>query len=554
MESDFFKFFSKKAVVFSLLGALMAIVYVPFMIHGGISMEGWVGVDAASGTTWADNFWVVLRHVPNRPVLVAIAFLTGRLFGENPVGYNVLSILFWLMNCALAASVLKRFLGGTAAMLFVLFASVPVAASSALLHSSVLLGMIAAVLFWTVSFHYLVKFQEGKKWLDFALGYFFVLMSLLTYEVTLPLIVLNILLPFVYRDKKVVLKIVGHGLMVASLVGLSSLNQLILMPRLLHIHISSLILNGMTLRRVVWSVGSWFYSLSFDLPILLLSSLNKVGILEFSEVALLLFLLIFGIKQMSNQLETRSGMRKLFLMTVLISLMSCAALFIFSIAKPSTYGYANRVLLSSYFLLCIFLADATSHLSKSRAYWVCALVLLPFYTSMISQRDNFIEAARLAKAILEDCAHKVLEQNVPAPAAVFANVPEHTAKNINNEEVLLGWWDFGFGLKYFTKGVVDPVKSHVITVNYLVKKADEGYENHFTSRAAEVRKNLWYYEYDIKSGQSFLRRIPEDQDIHVLIDEIKAKNLNGIVPILSLEIKERVKSRFKLGRDLLRKG
>lgn len=191
-----------------------------------------------------------------------------------------------------------------------------------------------------------------------------------------------------------------------------------------------------------------------------------------------------------------------------------------------------------FFLILTILASYIVYIShKLNKYLI--LIILPVIVTLhcstfIVQRDNYIKAAGIQKYVIQDVISKYNRSNYSDKrnAVILGNVPQYLNENFNDETI----WsdevsDFGIALNLnsegnlngiaLTKRKIDskdfPFERVVITDTQIV------IDKYFSANI----KDLWYYEYNLDSKESYLIKIKDKQDLEKTIQLIVKENINS---------------------------
>jgi len=522
------------------LVCVWALIFTPHLLHSGFVSDDW-GV-VRSGLTIA-GFWDLYASwfplFSNRPAAPLILSVFSKLCGGEPGGYIIANLVMWLAGLIIIARVLLRFLSIRFVVIFLSLASFPSIASTVLFSVGMQLVGVASILFWAISLYLLDCHLTKQRYVYLIASYFFVLLSLLTYEIILPFLVISMLYPalfdFEFRKAAVKNHVNKYILPTFLLLVAISLFQTIIMPFFMPVYSR---LSPGSLSSCLASLMSWFWALLVDFPILLVDALQRVFLTNYNEfnlgivsivVAGVFAFLLFGTsryRQTGAPAGKRPdiGMKYLLLCIAVLALLSASFLFMLSGASAHVGGYANRGMTSTWILLALVVA-IVSEIYWRRVFSLFVLTLIVLNAcSFMLQRENYANSWTLQNEIARSLVKTFREAKVPLEkATVLAHVPPHVPSSYNNEEVFLNSWDLSGALWFADHSFsMNAMPLNPGTVKHLSLTSDGVSLTYWKSDFS----NFWFYEYNARFGNDKLSRISDMSDMKAVAEQVSNAKFN----------------------------
>lgn len=560
---------SNRRLAFVAVLVLGCVAYLPYIFGGGSFMIDDLMMIVQSHfdkSVWKTFvFWNTLGGGGMRPLGSTFFALTPPLFGTNPIPYILLNTACWIAAIVLVSRVVKDYCGESVALWFIVLGIIPTIASSTIFEPIVMIIGSSSTLFWVLSLWNLQEYLKGKKILNLILTYLLVIIGLLIYEVSAPLLLITALLPLLptlanhrWSESLVRREALRYGAPVALVIIGLALFQKLIVP-LYGVSLSRL--SARPLGDMARSFGRWLFSVVIDTPVMLVSSLTHYGAGLFVRwdwwllvLAVVAFVVILR-KAVPELATTNKSQRErqLFLAMIVLTLLGCSALAVFSGFNMRVEGIENRFLGSTWILLSILLAAAFARLQHGFGVIVPALIVVMTYFSFMIQAQNYIANRRLQEAVINDSFTKLQAAQIQPGAFIIGNVPIYANNNFNNEVVFAYRHDFGGQLKmrFDSKTLID--EGQVVNVNreaptndttrfFLSRDRDTVMTGNLTGLMKRpLNGNVWWYEYDQYTQASRLVRLRDS--LH--FDSIWTANRQGSVNIAVLPVTERFRNNIK---------
>ena len=492
--------------------AFILLTYLPLILHGGIIVDDWG--DIAHNLTCANFSDCYLSWFPlfsNRPLApLPITTLTF-LFETNFSAYLICNTAIYLAAIYLFASVIKKIVTYEAALIFFLLASIPMIAMP--LVSSPINQSTATVsfLYWAISLWLLYQGTHKKLWVFFCASYLFLLFSFLTYEIILPLILINALLPWIILGDgqqkttwfKYCIKFILPILVILLIV---TLWQKGIAPRFMEVDSRLKFIPSHSLAKL----HTWLHVFFMQIPSLFLKTKDFFTIYSLFTALILVFcLLSCQLSRPIPSIVNNSNWR--FFLVCCLTLFASVFIFILSDESAVSWGYQARGLSSTWFTFALFLAAASSITKKLRFIYLIILIIFFFLSSLSfsAQRDGYIESWKIQKIIINDVLHKLNTQVTKPNLIVFGDVPKFLNLNYNDEIVFSQSWDFGDALRIYNP--------QLIASGAVIDSRKKDFHNlQFTNEYILLdgwwkndANNMWFYDFDPISKQGKLFKIED---------------------------------------------
>lgn len=495
-----------------LLVLYCTLLYEPLILQGGIIVDDWgdLGQNLDCGT-FIDCYRSWFPLFANRPLAPIALVLSTFAFGMQFWAYLAFNAVVFLAGLGILSIVVRRVLGDLPALGFFLLASVPIIAMPIVASPINCLVNNSSFLLWSLSLLSLSQYCKTQRIIFYCATYLFLLLSLLTYELVLPLVVLMVMLPYAMMPGSVIKSIWQYALRFIAPIGLVVLLvlcwQKIIAPQLFSIVYSRLEFSWAT---TYWGLDGWLSIFYQQLPILFkkLSSLAglQIGLIGLGVIALYLALL-WVLRPRSALASCQPNSRFVLLSTGVVCL-ACYVLFALGGAKEVVIGtYAARILSSSWIAFALLLAALVgSTLGIARYFFIACLIGVTVLsaTSFTVSRDRYIASWKMQQTIIADVLLQIKKQSIQEPIAVVGDVPQYLSNSFNQEIVFSAPWDFGFALRIYSRGqvtggaVIDSARG---LFHDLKLKGDEILLDSFW-RASPP--NLWFYRFNPKTEQGSL--------------------------------------------------
>ena len=509
-----------------LIILFILILYIPYVLHGGLIVDDWGVVrNARQFPGLINTFLSWFPLFSNRPLAPLILSLTGNLFGANPAGYIIVNIILWFLSSIILNLTFKPYVSNKFHIIFSLFYALPVIASTVIFSPAMQMIDPFSILLWSFSLYFLSRHLIKNDRLSLIISFIFIFLSLLIYEITLPLLVINALLPAMHGkiNKSAVKKLFfTYILPILGILGLIFVLQKIIMPEFMAVY--SRLTPSLSPQKNLMIIAAWFYRLSIDTIHLLIGSLFfKGGAVFFKietwvSIGILAAIFILYKKNPGGNIVQRPETQKKLQLILLTALAGTIFLFLLSGQYLSIAGYPNRGNASIWILITLNIAmlpEWSPHIKKFSI--IIFIILGLFTTSFITTRDNYIRSYKLQMEITDDVIAKTGPFQSPG-MTVIGNVPSYLPENYNNEDLLGQYWDFGYLLSLKSNIKIaggntlndERINGKVITVT------DDKITFDTSNPWITDYSNLYFYSYNPDYSKSKLTRIKTSAEFKTL--------------------------------------
>jgi hypothetical protein len=449
-------------VIVVLLALYSALLYLPLILQGGIIVDDWGDLGQnLDCTEFLDCYLNWFPFFSNRPLAPVPLVLSTLAFGMQFWAYLAFNAVVYLLAISMVALVVNRLLGILPALGFWMLAAVPIIAMPVLTSPINCLINNASFVLWASALLMLAQYCKTHRLHWYGLSYLCLALSLLTYEIVLPLLVLTVMLPYVL-DSQASQRSLGQYVMryiapVLAAVMLMLVWQKMIAPQLFTIVYS----------RIEWSWDKIYFGFT-GWPSIFYEQLPNLfkKLIVFSPLQSAAWILgVFGLSFLLGYIlgPTRSAMAKSRFILLCMSLVfvACFVLFALGGAKEVEIGnYAARILSSTWIAFALLLAALVGVVGAYGAV-LCSVFLMVIISimalsaaSFVISRDQYIASWQLQQKIISDVITLMKEQSITQPLAILGDVPQYLDKNFNQEVVFSAPWDFGFALRIYSRGQV----------------------------------------------------------------------------------------------------
>jgi hypothetical protein len=489
-----------------LLGLFILFGYLPLITQAGISVDDWGDIShnlsCSSFAACYQSWFPLFSNRPLAPLpIVVLTFALGNWYG----GYLLINSLIYLAAIAICAKVIAHISHQGNAMIFALFAAIPIIAMPVITSPINQSTATVSFLLWSLSLASLWQFLQSGKTRYWLGAYVLLLLAFLTYEVILPLLVFTALLPWIANSQ-------SHRPL-----SLRYLTQFIL-PMVVVLAIVTLWQKGIAPQfmevdsRLKWMPGEAVIKLYTFLDCFsCIFPANSRSVFENARLSWLRrcdgrCLRINKLRSgdlgscktvciPANYLGVKE--QTLFIVSI-FCFLSSASIFILSNESAVSGGYQARGLSSTWFAFAIALAAIFPTQRALRALWIGTLTI--FFTlsalCFCIERNQTITAWQLQLRIVEDAHALIKAQQLPAGAVVMGDVPHYLTPNFNDEIVFSQPWDFGAALAIRTNGAIEPgpvIDSRRAELRNLRIENDRVLAQNFSGATLE---QFWLYRFD----------------------------------------------------------
>jgi len=492
------------------------IMYLPLLIGGGIIIDDWGGVahnfqcEGIFNSCFIDQYRNTFLSVfTNRPLAALPIVVSTILFKTHFTWYLYLNTTLFLSAILITAWVIDKLSGKIAAIIFAYVAAIPLISMPLVVSPINLMDSTQAYLFWAISLFLLYSYCKKNSFFAYVGSYLLLVCGFFTYEVFLPLLTMNALIPFLlnrreYEHKKLryFYKFIVPLFVVLTIVYLW---QKVIGPH--YYEIPSRL--NFAWGNVIPSFLSWVNIFATDIPMLFFKAR------KFLSIHLIIYSLVYVTSiviswRVISSNKTSHDEMFAYLIVCTLCLLCSSLILVLSGTRAIIGGYESRALSSTWFgfaffcsaLSVFFYNQINSFLKKI----VVALFLAILFFCCLSfgiQKENYIKSWEMQMHLVNDALELIAKEDIVPGALIIANVPAYLEKNYNNELIFDTPWDFGSALRIFTNsliagGTVIDAKNR----NFHNAMIVDGIFSMDQMEKINNFSNLWLYDYvsNLKKG------------------------------------------------------
>jgi hypothetical protein len=478
-----------------------------------------------------------------RPISTFLRVLTFKIFQENLFFYNFTSFFIWLMTILILSLSIKKLFGNTTRLIFILLGSFPFYSSTIFFENYVFTSYMASIFFWSLSLFFLIKYSEKKNKKDIFFGIFFTIISMLTLEYVLPLLLLNIFFPLI-NNYRLNLK---NNVSIKNILNQNKFIYVLLFFILLFFifkilsvkiifgdeNVYGFSFNGMD--SILQSLY-YFVVIFIELPILLLKSLFYLLEIKYFIILLLLSIFYLALGKINKSEKPIILKKNLFFYVLVLSLFGCSIIFFLSYYPSTSYGYYNRMMVPSFILLSIITSVIFQKILNSKKILNAIIVIfisLLWISSLNIQIDNYVKSWKLRDNILNNISKEIEKIDDINNTVLILNAPYHLSKNYNNEHVFFTTWNLQSHIYLLTakKILSFPVSHRIINdANYYPSHNINNFKN-------KIKDKKFIYIKYIENGNLTVNKIANYEELKSNFEDMKKKKINDKNIILREKIR-----------------
>ena len=497
-----------------LLGLFILFSYLPLITQAGISVDDWGDIShnlsCSSFAACYQSWFPLFSNRPLAPLpIVVLTFALGNWYG----GYLLINSLMYLAAIAICAKVIARISHQGNAVIFALFAAIPIIAMPVITSPINQSTATVSFLLWSLSLASLWQFLQSRQTRYWLGAYVLLLLAFLTYEVILPLLVLTALLPWITDNQShrpLSLRYLTQFILpMVAVLAIVTLWQKGIAPQFMEVDSRLKWMPG----EAVMKLYTFFHVFFRQIPALFLKMPSYIGLDGLLAAALgfaSLGAVIFGlIKDPLAKSRASKSMGKRFFIVAILCFLSSSSIFILSNESAVSGGYQARGLSSTWFAFAIVLAAIFPSQRTLRALWLSALAIFLTLSTLCFciERNQTIAAWQLQLSILDDAHSLIQAQQLPLGAVVMGDVPHYLTPNFNDEIVFSQPWDFGAALAIRTNGAIQAgpvIDSRRAELRELRLESNQVLAQNFPGAPLE---QFWLYRFDPLQNKGSLIQI-----------------------------------------------
>ena len=545
----------KHKILFTLI-IILFVSYWNYILNNGFGSGDDISLliyEGSKDISFIDSFIKSYFNPTNiaRPISTFLRVSTFKIFQENLFFYNFASLFTWLITITILSLSIKKLFGNTTRLIFILLGSFPFYCSTIFFEIYVFTSYMASIFFWSLSLFFLIKYSENKNKKDIFFGIFFTIISMLTLEYVLPLLLLNLFLPLInnyhlnLKDNDSIKNILNKNKFIYVLLFFI---LLFFIFKILSVkiffgdeNVYGFSFNG--LNSILQSLY-YFVVILIELPILLLKSLFNLLKIKYFIIVLLLSTFYLFLSKINKSEKPIILKENLFFYVLVLSLFGCSIIFFLSYYPATSFGYYNKMMVPSFILLSIITSVIFQKILNSKKILNTIFVIFISFlwiSSLNIQIDNYVKSWELREGILNNISKEIEKIDDINSTVLILNAPYHLSKNYNNEPVFFTTWNLQSHIYLLTakKILSFPVSHRIINnANYYPSHNI----NNFKSKIKD--KKFLYIEY-FENGSITVNKIDNYKKLKKKIEQIKKLKINNQNIILREKIRTKLISFVK---------
>lgn len=523
------KIASKKNYNNLLILGLITIVYLPYILLVGFGQgDDFFHVNfIEQNPSIIENIKVNLSMSPARPIASIILGFMHSIVRNNIVIYNLISFCLWITSALILKNCFKIIVNKDFAKIFFIIFSFPYLCFSIFIGNTMWSGYILFIFFWSIAFYFQIKFYKKNDYAYQIAYLFFLIISLFTFELIISLLIINCLVPLIFKMDKI--KFLLNFIIILLFSVFFLFFKTYLLPNLFDFKIYGF--SEINLKTFLQGIY-FFYAISFENAILLLNSLKH----SLNFTSFFIFLFIFFI---FRNFKKRQKLKKHFIFIIFfLSLLSCFLIFFISGYPAVTYGHYNKTLVPAFLSLSFIISYIILYF-KFNKHIVIMLIFLIVNSTYI-QINNYADATTIKKDLIKKLSTYVKKYNVTDEDIILVNSPLFVENNYNNEEIVFTTWDIKFRILNTTKKNTNFWLINDRLINNLSYYPVANFMNSNYLRNDFIKQpKLFYYEYNDKLNN--FEVLNSKEDVLIKIEHLKDRKINSDNYILREKIREQLK-------------
>lgn len=443
LSKNFKNLILKKYNYIFLIIAAYYFINLNYILNGGIIYDDWSLSANHIGVSLYEKIKInCLLFFNTRPIGgLYVAILTE--FEKNDFAYIFINISIWLFSGLILYFSLLRFLNINSSLVFLCIYLFPSFASTPFFSPVTQSLGVLSIFFWSLSLY----FSVNKKKIFVIL---FFILSLLTYEYTVVLFLINILFLsfqkissnkniFIYNFKKfivlflvLIIFVIAFQFIIAKITDNNAPLKYAFSFQENKVIFEENFFNNVT-KYFTKPIEIIFY----EIPILFLNSLKFINLKLHNILAyIILFCLFIKLYKLKYKSENYFFIKIFFILLIFSSFfVFCMYLIVSSV--PQINGYYNRGLVALFLCFAFFIAIINEYKFKNSfinnlKFIVILLVIFLNFNSFLIQKNNYADTERVRDKILSNVKNtfKLYDK-----VYLLMIVPTYLEKNYNDETI-----------------------------------------------------------------------------------------------------------------------
>ena len=392
---------------------------------------------------------ILERNSFSRPISIVINVLIHKFFGFESFYYYLTCALIWIGAIFFTSKSLNFFVNEKLCKIFFLFGSFPFFATNPFQSPYLLSAYQSSILFWSVSLYFLLNYAKSNKLYLYFLGIIFLIISILTFEIILPLIAISFIWPYIYKNltesfdgiynKK---NFLIFAIPICFISILFFIFKVYLIPIITNQEAYGF--SPLNLKSILQALYC-YYAVIIEIPLLLIENIKFIFTIKSLIVGILIIFFYITLKKDKADKnfflnEHTINTKKLFNYSLIIFILITPSIFLISSYPAVTYGFNNKMLISFFIIYTILPSMLFFKLLVLKKYIILFTISFLWINSFVTQVDHFSISQKLSEKIIKILKLKLSNIDLNEDMILFANLPHYLKNNFNNERVFSHTW------------------------------------------------------------------------------------------------------------------
>lgn len=550
----------EKNYLFFIIPFLIVYIYVPIIFNAGIIADDWSIYELKSLNY---NFgeilksWFIGSHY-SRPIALLIIGSIGFIFGENIWLYHLFNSSLWILSSLIFCFIIYKLINKKIALIFTIFSITPIFSSTNIFSPIEQVQGTFSNFLASLAFINMYFYLQNKKIRRVMFSYFFIILSLLTYETSIVFVPLLILLQnklsinIFYLIKKNLKKLLFILIPILIMIFLVffyqsimkySLNFFDLLDDKDGVYKYQLFEKGFVAEIIQYSYKP-FTLITYDIFVIYFKSLKHIfdNIYKVAFLIVTIFSLLIVLSKKEYITEKNKNIINYFdfYFILFISYGLVILIHVAGTALPTLTGYANRGLCSFSVIYAIFVSVTFGiffeklNLNNKFITFIILFLIFLHLNSFVTHRDNYIKSNYIREDILEKLDNFRLKENKNKSLIVFAYLPTFQKNDFNQETIFSSEvHDWPRAIYYKSGQIIN--SERIFSDKYCKNILNFKNNQYFGKRPSRSRKINKKIEYIFFSKFPRVVKIEKNEDVYLYfyksesdfqIYKINQENLN----------------------------
>jgi len=373
---NYFKLYFQNFIILLFI----LIIHLPLLIFGDFQQDDFY-IFNLSKYNFIGSFSEVILQFSNRPFAAIFFSFITRFFSSYEFFY-ILNIVLILLSCNfIIVSFKKYFIKAFFKEIFIIFCLIPVFSYSVIFSPGMQITGNLSVFIWSISIFYLNKYLKENSLRQLIFSNLYLTLMFLTYESAFPLLIVNLIMPFLQNNAK---RFRNVFMTITIVLIISFILQKIILPEIFNRDISRLRIENFQIKSfLLFFSGNiiLFLNIFYLLFANFFSNLKIIFgsyFLIFQYLTCLILFIFTCYKAYQTKSNTTEKYReRIFILLITVVFFIFLLIFMHTISKSAMnfYGINNRALVSLSFFFPFFLIILFNNMPKR--YFI--ILFFPFF-------------------------------------------------------------------------------------------------------------------------------------------------------------------------------